>query len=301
MQRSAAAAATAVVTAGIRGAARISPGLAARAALPLFFRPMSRMTIGASGPGAAEVEEFAERGTLRVGGAELASYRWGAGSRTVLLMHGWGGRAAQFGSLVPRLTAAGLTVVAFDAPGHGSSRGSRADLRDWVAAARELSAGNGGFDAIVGHSLGGLAALAAAREAVPVRALAVISAAATPLTLIDAFAGDLRLGAATRERFLAGFLREFGETPASLVERYDAAAHPLPPPTRLLVVHDRGDRRVPDVDALRLHAAHGSASRIVRTEGLGHTKLLGDPAVLSEVTRFVVDPAGPVGSAGSGG
>ena len=34
----------------------------------------------------------------------------------VLLVHGWGGRAAQMGELIPPLLAAGATVIALDAP-----------------------------------------------------------------------------------------------------------------------------------------------------------------------------------------
>ena len=42
---------------------------------------------------------------------------WGRGP-AVYLLHGWGGRSTQWSSFVEPLTRAGLTAVAFDAPGH---------------------------------------------------------------------------------------------------------------------------------------------------------------------------------------
>src|SRR6267378_1472357 len=47
---------------------------------------------------------------------QIIYYRWGSGSKRVLLVHGWGGRAAQFFALIPRLVDAGFEVIAFDAP-----------------------------------------------------------------------------------------------------------------------------------------------------------------------------------------
>nr|MBA3542137.1 hypothetical protein [Deltaproteobacteria bacterium] len=55
---------------------------------------------------------------------DVAAWRWGHGP-TVLLVHGWEGRGSQLGSFVEPLVAAGLSVVAFDAPAHGDSAGNR--------------------------------------------------------------------------------------------------------------------------------------------------------------------------------
>jgi pimeloyl-ACP methyl ester carboxylesterase len=53
-----------------------------------------------------------------------------------------------------------------------------------------------------------------------------------------------------------------------------------------LVVHDRGDRINPFAHGRAfVHAIAGA--RLVATDGLGHRKLLGDPAVLREVVAFL--------------
>jgi hypothetical protein len=57
----------------------------------------------------------------------------------------------------------------------------------------------------------------------------------------------------------------------------------LPP---ALVIHDAGDKQVP-FDNGALVAAAWPDARLERTEGLGHLRILRDPAVLSSVTGFV--------------
>ena len=57
------------------------------------------------------------------------------GSRpAVALLHGWGGRAAQLTSFVEPLVARGFSVVALDAPGHGSSGRGRSSAPQFAQA-----------------------------------------------------------------------------------------------------------------------------------------------------------------------
>lgn len=63
------------------------------------------------------------------------------------------------------------------------------------------------------------------------------------------------------------------------------AAHVDPLPT--LVVHDVGDRQTPYADAQRLVEGLPDA-RLVTTQGLGHRRILSDPAVLAQVVEWVV-------------
>lgn len=263
---------------------RVSPRVAGDLAYRLFFSTRPRMTVG---PADAATHDAADRGSIRIREAVVTTYAWGTGPRTVLLLHGWRGRASQFAPLVRELVAEGFRVLAFDAPAHGSSGGRGADIRDWVAAAEELERTDGPFAAIVGHSFGGLAALTVARTTGTVPAVAVIAGAAAPEAFLAPFVHDLRVGSATANRLRARFHRRLGLTAAAITAGYDAAAHPLPACTALLVVHDRGDRRMPDDDALRLHAAHRGRSRLLRTDGAGHTRILAADSTLDAVVALV--------------
>src|SRR5205085_9318078 len=52
----------------------------------------------------------------------VVGWSWNDSSRrTVLLMHGWGGYAAQMQPLIEALVSAGFRCVALDAPSHGAS------------------------------------------------------------------------------------------------------------------------------------------------------------------------------------
>jgi pimeloyl-ACP methyl ester carboxylesterase len=70
---------------------------------------------------------------------EIAVYHWGKGGRRILLVHGWGGKAAQFFSFVGPLLDAGFEVIAFDAPAHGASSGSFASGPVFARAARTVA------------------------------------------------------------------------------------------------------------------------------------------------------------------
>lgn len=113
----------------------------------------------------------------------------GEGPARVLLLHGWGRRAADFDDVGARLAAAGLASVALDLPGFGATPaparpGGARHYADLVAPVlAELDAPV----VLVGHSLGGrVAAVLAARGGDGVAGVALVAA---PL---------LRLGAPAR-------------------------------------------------------------------------------------------------------
>jgi pimeloyl-ACP methyl ester carboxylesterase len=268
----------------VRAFGTISPTLSARLALRLFFTTAPRMAVREAD---RATHDQARRERIRLRDSEIQVYRWGRGERTALLLHGWQGRASQFAPLVRELVAEGFRVVAFDAPSHGDSGGRRTDIRDWVDLAARLARSDGPFDALIGHSFGSLAALTAARTSVSTPRVAVIAGAASPTAFVSEFARTLRLSPAATTRFEHLFAARFGLDADGIAAAYDAVRDPLPAGTELLVVHDRGDRRMPDADALRLHAAHPGRSRLLRTDGYGHNRVLQADAVLDAVLDLV--------------
>jgi pimeloyl-ACP methyl ester carboxylesterase len=94
----------------------------------------------------------------RVAGMRL--YAGGEG-RPIVLLHGLGGAAANWGEVVAEL-AASHRVLALDLPGHGGSAAPTADARmDWfaTAVARTLQAESVDHAVVAGHSFGGQVAL----------------------------------------------------------------------------------------------------------------------------------------------
>lgn len=211
------------------------------------------------------------------GGAttRVVAWRWGVGP-AVLLVHGWEGRGSQLGAFVEPLVAAGLSVVAFDAPAHGDSPGGRLYLTDQADALAAVANAVGPLHAIVAHSFGAAAALLAhARGGVDAARNVMIA----PNVLVDEsfaqFARLVGLDDADRTLLEHHVVRSSGVPLDAL--RLDRLAGARD--AGLLVIHDRSDKEVDLRHGERLAAAWPQA-QLVTTDGLGHRRILRDPAVI---------------------
>jgi pimeloyl-ACP methyl ester carboxylesterase len=200
----------------------------------------------------------------------------------VLLVHGWGSCGGHLGQFAAPLVAAGCSVVAFDAPGHGASGWGISSLPEFARSV--LAAGRrwGPLHAVIAHSLGSAAAVLAARWGLEPARVALLAAPAHPASWISPFAQALDLDADVVAR-----MRERMER--RLAFRWDqldvvAAAREARAPA--LVVHDRDDPVVPWTDGAAVAAAWPGAT-LVTTRGLGHRNVLCDPEVVRMVTDFV--------------
>lgn len=211
----------------------------------------------------------------------IAAWRWGQGP-TALLVHGWEGRGSQLGALVEPLVAAGMSVVAFDAPGHGDSPDHRLYLTDLADCIADVAAAVGPLHAMIAHSFGAAAALLAhARAGVAATRNVMIA----PNVLIDdslrRFARIVGLDDADRgalEHRLAaqtGLAIDAVRLDRLAADRDDA----------LLVLHDRDDREVPLHHGEQLAAAWPNAT-LRATDGLGHRRILRDRAVIAAAVEF---------------
>jgi pimeloyl-ACP methyl ester carboxylesterase len=274
----------AVARGAIRSASAVSPRLGGQVTLAAFSDAGRPMPVR---PDDAATHDSARRGTVVVRDMELVTYRWGHGDDTVLLVHGWRGRASQFSPLVRELVHEGFHVVSFDAPAHGDSPGRRTDIRDWLAAIQGLQAMHGRFRAIIGHSFGGLAALTAARDGVTTASVATIAGAGTPAAFLAEFGDAMALDEPTRAAFEAAFRRRIGESASSLERRYDAIAHPLADGIDLLIAHDEQDRQLRPEWSQRLFETHSERARLVTTSGFGHARILAADPVLDAIVGLV--------------
>ena len=279
----------------VRSASAISPRGGSRIALPLFARVAPKRPIDS-----ADLPTMwrAIRSTVRIPGVDrrgtdIAVYEWGpSGGEVVVLAHGWDGRASQFATLVRELVGDGYRVIAFDAPAHGDSPGRATYLLDWVHALREVQERHGRFAAVVGHSFGGLAALVAVGHGVAADRVVTVAAPADAEHLLSQFRTMLGFDARTADDLRRRFARRYFPGSDDPFETLSPLRHPLPPGSRLLLVHDETDRVVPFTEAARIIAAHPDA-RLVPTTGLGHTRILRSDPFLDAVQDFLAAPAGP--------
>jgi pimeloyl-ACP methyl ester carboxylesterase len=280
----------ALTTAGatIRGLAAVSPGWGANLAMPLFG------FVAPPRPVHADEQATmwrARRRTVRIDGVQRRGvdvdiYEWGGGPRTVVLSHGWNGRASQFAPLVRELVAAGYRVVAFDAPAHGSSAGRRTYLVDWLDTFSALQERHGAFDAMVGHSFGGLATLVGVAGGTDAARVVTIAAPADADLLLTQFQGMLGYSDAVSARMRERFASRYFPGQADPFAWLSSVRRPLPSGVPLLVIHDGGDRMVPYAEAGRIMSANPHA-RLLTTTGLGHSRLLAADAVLDAVLEHL--------------
>ena len=214
----------------------------------------------------------AERVTLRFG---LSVLRWGQGP-TVLLMHGWEGRPTQFATLIEALLQAGYSVVALEGPGHGRSRGSQAHVVLFAHALLEAAAELPPLRAVIGHSMGGAAALLASQWGLKAEVLVSVSAPARILGMLRNFAAHVGLSARARSAFICQVERTVGIAAAQL----DVSRYQLDMPG--LIVHASDDPLVPAAEAQSIHQAWFGSRLLLLPEG-GHQRVLADPQLIDGV------------------
>ncbi len=215
----------------------------------------------------------------------IPAWRWGDGP-PVVLVHGWEGRGAQLGALVAPLVAAGLSVVAFDAPGHGDARGDRMLLADLAACLAAVIDRVGPIHGVVAHSLGALATSRAIARGTVVPRVVYLAPATFIAGALDRFAAIVALAPEERRRLAAEMTARNGfgiedALPAALPEALRPDA---------LIIHDEDDRDVPHGESERLAAAWPRA-RLVTTRGLGHRRVLRERAVIDRAAAFLVGDA----------
>jgi len=261
---------------------RWAPSLAARFAARAWFTappPIPRHRLPALPPGAAAHVELH--------GRALHAVTWGAGE-PVYLVHGWGGRSEQLGGFVAPLVAAGHRVITFDGPSHGASPagafGPRSTtIPELADALRAAVAEHGTPHAVIAHSMGAAVAAHAVRTGLRPGALVLLAPAADPRWVLDHFVRQLGAGPRVRAGLERAVVRRIGLPWEAFHMPSLHRSTPVPP---TLVVHDRADREVGPEHGRAIADAWPGA-RLLQTEGLGHRRLLRDPAVTDEAVRFV--------------
>ncbi|MBL4648054.1 MAG: alpha/beta hydrolase [Gammaproteobacteria bacterium] len=117
----------------------------------------------------------AKKEVLHLDGKKIMTYTWGHAGKPVLLVHGWGARAARFSLFVKALVKNGYQPIAFDAPGHGESTGCSTNIIECLKIMRRIQEKHKKFAAIIAHSVGVLYAFYAVKNGVSTNSIVAIS------------------------------------------------------------------------------------------------------------------------------
>jgi pimeloyl-ACP methyl ester carboxylesterase len=263
-------------------AAFLSSRLAARLFLDKFASPGRRRleAIDESTLGRAQRRELA------VGTEAITTYEWGpAGAPTLLILHGWGSHAPRFSAFIEAGLSRGWRIVAFDAPGHGHSTGKRSSLMQFRSALDAVVESCGPVHGFIAHSLGALALalrLADIETTAQPRAAVLISMPRDTVYLMELYLDALGAAPRVRAAVRRGFTRRYGLDIDELSGLTRAARITCP----VLVVHDESDESVPVEHGYALQKALPRGALLV-TRGLGHNRLLRDPATVDAVMTFL--------------
>jgi pimeloyl-ACP methyl ester carboxylesterase len=254
--------------------------LAYRFFVRVFFTPLQYK------PTEKEIkaESFSTKFILTAAGKKIQCYRWGQSAKYVLVMHGWAGRATQFRRFIKPLNKAGYAVLGFDGPAHGKSQGQSTNIREFEEVLKKIHEVQGVPEAIIAHSFGGAAVLFAAKNGLPVKKAINIASPVIGDKIIDTYLRAIGGSEKTKHFFKQYILKKYGQP----FDAYTVAGfiHQLSQPVEVLLVHDEDDRDVSMEHPLELLRLYPSA-RLLKTKGLGHTRILKDNQVIEEIVTFI--------------
>ncbi|RXM46241.1 alpha/beta fold hydrolase [Flavobacterium sp. YO12] len=212
----------------------------------------------------------------------VVTYEYGKSDRKILLVHGWSGRGTQLFKIADELLENDYSVVSFDAPAHGKSKGNTTIMSEFIASILEIEKQYGPFEFAIGHSLGGMSVLNSIKDGLKVKKAIVIGSGDIVQDILDDFVAKLGLKQAISER-----LREFFENKYQVkMDNFSAyrAAQKVKIP--VLVIHDNDDPEVPPKAGIHIHQ-NLENGELFLTDGLGHRKILGNQNVIKKTLEFI--------------
>jgi pimeloyl-ACP methyl ester carboxylesterase len=267
----------------MRVAGRFSERLGGFFAAHLWFTPWRVPVSERALAKQASWLEQTEPVSFRVDGRDVAGYSAGRGP-AVLLVHGWGERAASMGSFVTPLVGSGYRVVGVDLPGHGVTSTGETNIFECSRALRSVARQLGGVYAVVAHSMGGYVTTVALGEGLAPERVVLIAPASNVKHALEKFTFLFRLPPKAATGLRANIERRFG---ADVWERLEIVRLASGFQQPVLIVHDREDPQV-DLDDSKALAGSWKGARIVTTEGLGHAKIVRDADVIERARAFLV-------------
>ena len=219
---------------------------------------------------------------IEVDGDKIQTYRWGTGSKKILLVHGWASHSFRWKSYIKSLTENDFTVFALDAPAHGNSTGKIMNLVRYERVLSAFFEKYPDLDTIIGHSIGGFAATYfLSRNSKTVIQNAVILAA--PGKVGEFFQYYVRyLGLS--KRAIALIVEQFENELKQKPSYFTAENFASNITTKALIVHDKTDKSTSYLDSESLSKVWKN-SKLKLTEGLGHE--LKSEELLLEILNFI--------------
>jgi len=258
----------------------VSPFAASRFAAKLFLTPFRYKLPKRE----MEMDRESRQETIQVPAInrDIVVYHYGDGPKKILLVHGWSGRGTQLAVMAKALKEEGYGIISFDAPAHGKAPGKISMMPFFTQAVLHLEKTYGPFEAAIGHSLGGMASLRAAKEGMKIKKLVVIGTANSVTHITRDFAKNMKMSQKVADKMKDYLDRKFKTDMDSLSGAVSARKVTVP----TLVIHDKDDVDVPVNSAYEIKDSLENGELMI-TEKQGHRRILGNEQVIQRILDFL--------------
>ena len=260
----------------------VSKRLAAEKAFDLFCTPFLKSRVRTP-----VIFEEATPLHFSLNGLKVHGFRWNhPRPQKILILHGFGSAAHKFHQYIGPLVEKGYEVLAFDAPAHGSSEGTRINAMEYCQMIEEVIKLYGPIQGFLAHSFGGMA-LSLALEKIPHTSdtkIVLIAPATETSTAVDSAFHMLRLKDPIVRKEFDQIIFEKSQQQTEWFSIKRAMQHIK---ASVLWLHDETDDINPLIDALEVKKENFNNVQFIITKGLGHRKIYGDAAVKKMVLEFL--------------
>lgn len=260
----------------------VSKRLAAEKAFDLFCTPFMKSAV--------RTPLIFEQSTplhFTLNGLRVNGFRWNHPQQhKILILHGFGSAAHKFHQYIGPLVEKGYEVLAFDAPAHGSSEGSRINAVEYCQMIEAVIRLYGPINGFIAHSFGGMAVSLALEKMphTPDTKIVLIAPATETSTAVDSAFEMLGVknNLVRKEFDRIIFEKSNQETTWFSIRRAMKNIK-----ASVLWFHDETDDITPLADALKVKQENFNNIRFVITKGLGHRKIYSDEKVKKTVLEFL--------------
>jgi pimeloyl-ACP methyl ester carboxylesterase len=214
-------------------------------------------------------------------------FKWGDGPRKVLITHGWGSKAADFTEIITALKEIDdLEIIAFDAPGNGSSEGELSNLLLFTEATKAIILKYGKPDIVIGHSLGAMANVMALNELMIIPSLLI--SIAPLIRLKENFEASMTFAEVpleAQESFLKSFENKFNK-PASYYNLNDMYNTMEDVQLNHWLAYDQNDR-IATYNYLEEFLNNNPSIKSQNYDDVGHERIIKSEPVINDLVEKV--------------
>jgi esterase/lipase len=215
-------------------------------------------------------------------GKKVQAYRWGNGSKKVLLLHGWQSHSYWWRYVINRLSKEEFTIFSLDAPGHGLSEGDFLNLPHYSGLIEQFITEQKSLHAILTHSFGGFASVYTLHRLphLSVTKMVVMAAPGEVEFFFLYYQRLLRLSKRTIRLINDYFEKYIGHPPSYFKMKEFSKSLSL----QGLIIHDTEDKEAPYQTAIDMNEVWKNTT-LITTTGLGHN--LKSKELVEQVAMFV--------------